>query len=112
MQLPYHATVDEDAVIGATLLDTIYVIDNDTAGENIEVTCINTVESVDACDIFVIEELSSGVNSYRGVLGLARKLNYTSQQQYKFSLKASVSNLLVFRPPDFPTKWVFIRTAR
>ncbi|KAH1027486.1 hypothetical protein HUJ05_000983 [Dendroctonus ponderosae] len=91
--LPYHATMDEDAAIGATLLDIIYVTDNDTAGENIEVTCINTLESVDACDIFVIEELTSGVNSYRGVLVLARKLNYTSRQEYKFSLKATDGTL-------------------
>ncbi|CAH1126852.1 unnamed protein product [Ceutorhynchus assimilis] len=90
---PYEVTVDENASIGTSILTNISVIDHDTVGQNIEVTCLNSLESIDACDVFAVEEISSSVDSYKGALVLIKPLNYSIQNKYSFILKASDGSL-------------------
>lgn len=82
--------MDEDTPPGTTILNSISVIDRDTAGENIEVTCLNSINSINACDIFDVKTLNSSVNSFSGAIVLQKKLNYSVQDLYSFVLKATV----------------------
>lgn len=88
--------MDEDTPPGTTILNSISVIDRDTAGENIEVTCLNSINSINACDIFDVKTLNSSVNSFSGAIVLQKKLNYSIQDEYSFVLKATVRLLFLF----------------
>ncbi|XP_066259350.1 cadherin-87A isoform X1 [Euwallacea similis] len=90
---PYEINVNEDTAPGTSILAPISVVDSDTVGENIEVSCINSINSVDACDIFKIQAINSSGYSYKGAIVLERKLNYTIQDKYEFTLKATDGSL-------------------
>lgn len=90
-QVPYFAVVDENTPTGTSILNNISVIDRDTVGENLEVTCLNTADSPNACDVFDVKEMSLSVNDFKGSIVLAMALNYSEQEDFKFSLKATVS---------------------
>ncbi|XP_076275389.1 cadherin 87A isoform X2 [Rhynchophorus ferrugineus] len=90
---PYSVEVDEDTEVGTSIFTDISVIDKDTVGGNIEVTCINIPLFNDACEIFKIHDLGSSVNTYNGTIILSKKLNYTVEKEYAFALKATDGTL-------------------
>lgn len=91
--IPYNIEVDEDTETGTSVFEDISVMDKDTAGQNIEVSCINMPGHDDACDIFNIQDLNANVSSYNGAIILYKKLNYTEKREYAFALKATDGTL-------------------
>ncbi|XP_060523658.1 cadherin-87A isoform X2 [Cylas formicarius] len=90
---PYEIQVDEDTEPGTTIFEGIVVKDKDTAGQNIEVTCINIPSYDDACDTFRIQDMFSKQNSYQGSIILNKKLSYNENKAYAFTLKATDGTL-------------------
>lgn len=51
--MPYECEIEEDALPGATVFDSIWVTDKDSVGENLNVTCLAQSQNLNACQMFV-----------------------------------------------------------
>ncbi|KAK9891761.1 hypothetical protein WA026_016559 [Henosepilachna vigintioctopunctata] len=89
----YEIQVSEDTPSGSAIISDIHLMDKDSPGENLKISCINIREYPDACDTFDIKTLSRGLNSFHGALVLRKKLSYAEHAKIEFILKASDGEL-------------------
>ncbi|GAB0095360.1 Cadherin-87A [Sergentomyia squamirostris] len=87
--VPYETEVLEDAEIGTTVFDKIFVKDRDIVGENLDITCVPNSQNPDACTTFTLKILQSEQDILRAAVVLAGKLDYNERMIYQIELKAT-----------------------
>lgn len=84
--LPYEASVNEDAPLGFIVTDKILVTDNDTIGDNLELFCIPHEQNLDACFKFSIRITESSQSKLAAEIILNDKLDYNEKTLYQIIL--------------------------
>ncbi|KAL3278344.1 hypothetical protein HHI36_013675, partial [Cryptolaemus montrouzieri] len=89
----YEILVSEDISPGSAIFSDVKVIDKDSLGENLRISCMNLPEYPSACDYFDIKTLSRGLHSFHGAIVLLEKLRYGEQPVIQFMLNATDGEL-------------------
>ncbi|XP_058466683.1 cadherin-87A isoform X2 [Malaya genurostris] len=87
--VPYETEVLENARPGTTVFGGILVMDKDTVGENLDVTCIPQSQNPDACDKFSVVILESRQDKLTAAVVLNGRLDYNERMIYQILLEAT-----------------------
>lgn len=84
--MPYETVVSEDAAVGTTVFDKILITDRDSAGENLDVVCVDEGHLKGACSAFAIEVLESHQDRLKAAIVLKQKLDYNENMIFNIPL--------------------------